>query len=501
MKTMTARPGRGTWGGVIAMAVTLAVAPFWGGESGELAAQQAGRLLGIEDLARSALDANRDLIAAREQLMVAEEQVGEAWSNVYPSLDLSASYSRNISPSVNFLPAIFFNPAAGPDEYIAIQFGADNTWNSTLTLEQPLFRPGVFVAVGAAGRFRSFQGEVVRGQAQSVVTQVRVSYYGLLLAQEQRRLTERSVERVRESLKETQALNRAGLASDYDVLRLEVELANLEPNLRRAENAMLQARRQLAIQANIEDQESLQVSGTLAEMDLENVQANSASNREILAFMGFESARVESVDEALDRAAASRSDLRQLGLNEDLRRAEMRVEQMEYLPEITLFGSYSINAQNNGSPSFFAMGNGQRAYSRIAGVRVSVPIFDGFRRGSRIDQRRASLRQAQAQTRQGVDLAAAQVRSLVEAADEALQRARGQRLAVTQAGRGFEIASAQYREGLGSQLELTDSEVALRQSEFNYAQAVYDYLVARAQLDEATGQVPLVDGEIGEAGQ
>ena len=66
-------------------------------------------------------------------------------------------------------------------------------------------------------------------------------------------------------------------------------------------------------------------------------------------------------------------------------------------------------------------------------------------------------------------------------------------LAALLAQRGFEIASAQYREGIGSQLELTDAEVALRQSEFNYAQAVYDYLVFRAQLDEAVGQVPMVD--------
>jgi outer membrane protein TolC len=99
---------------------------------------------------------------------------------------------------------------------------------------------------------------------------------------------------------------------------------------------------------------------------------------------------------------------------------------------------------------------------------------------------------------QGTDMAMSQVRSLVETADEALFRARGQRLAVSQAQRGFEIASAQYREGLSGQLELTDSEVALRQSEFNYAQAVYDYLVARAQLDEATGRVPLVDVELGQ---
>jgi outer membrane protein TolC len=131
------------------------------------------------------------------------------------------------------------------------------------------------------------------------------------------------------------------------------------------------------------------------------------------------------------------------------------------------------------------------------GLRVSIPIFSGFRQDARIDQRRASLRQIAAQREQAVDLAGSQVRTLVENADEALERARAQRLAVTQAGRGFEIASAQYREGLGSQLELTDSEVALRQSEFNYAQAVFDYLVARAQLDQATGQVPLVDVEVG----
>ena len=76
---------------------------------------------------------------------------------------------------------------------------------------------------------------------------------------------------------------------------------------------------------------------------------------------------------------------------------------------------------------------------------------------------------------------------------EAKARADAQHLAVQQASRGFEIASAQYREGLGSQLELTDSEVALRQSEFNYAQAAYDFLVAQANLDLAVGSVSMVD--------
>jgi len=464
--------------------------------AGRLAAQDAATPVDLETLARSALDGNRDLTAAREGLVNAQEQVREAWGNVYPSINLDASYSRNISPNVNFLPAIFFDPSAGPDDYIPIRFGADNTWNSTLSLEQPLFRPGLFVAVGAAGRFESYQTEVVRGQSQNVITQVRVSYYQLLLAQEQVRLTQNSLDRVQESLKETTALNQAGLASEYDVLRLQVELANLEPNLRRAENSVLQARRQLAIQADVADQESLRVAGTLAEIDLEDPSNNSPDNRAILDFMGFQDSGMESMDAALTAASAARSDVKQLELNEDLAQAQLRVQQMDYLPELTLFGNYIISAQDNGKPNFFAAGDGQRAYSRIIGLRVSFPIFQGFQRAARIDERRAQLRQAQAQRRQGSDMAESQVRTLVENADEALQRARAQKLGVTQAQRGFEIASAQYREGLGSQLELTDAEVALRQSEFNYAQAVYDYLVARAQLDQATGKVPLVDVDI-----
>ena len=471
----------------LALAALLLVGLFADGAS--LDAQE--RAFGLEQAVRRALSSNRDVISAQLGLQEAEERVSEAWGNVYPTVDLNAGYPRNVSPTVNFLPAQIFDPAAGPDDYIGVRFGADNQWNSTLSIEQPIFRPSVFVALGAAGRFEDLQRESVRGQTQAVVTRVRVAYYQLLLAQEQERLTENSVSRVRQSLTETQALYRAGLASEYAVLRLEVELANLEPNLRRSENAARQSRRLLAVELDEPNQESVAVLGELAEMNLDDFSANSPANQEILSFMGFEDAG--SQDAALRSAVELRSDVRQLGLNEALARTEMKLEQAQYLPEVTLWGNYVINAQDNGSPNFFARGDGQRAYSRLVGLRVSIPIFQGFKRDARIDQKRALVRQAGAQAAQGLDRAASQVKGLVESTEEASLRARAQRRAVEQAYRGFEIPSAQYREGISSQLELTDAEVALRQSEFNYAQSVYDYLVARAQLDEATGRVPLVD--------
>lgn len=475
-----------------------------GSASHALAAQQvtpsthgvaAGEVLSLRQALDLALDRNPRLAAAKYALAEADQQVREAWGNVMPTLDLATNYTRNVSPAVNFLPAVIFNPEADPDEFIGVQFAADNSWAFNLNLEQPLFNAAAFIGVGASGRFQALQQEGLRAETLATFTRVREAYYGLLLAQEQVRLTENSVARVRQSLSETQALNRAGLAAEYDVLRLEVELANLEPNLRRARNAEAQGRRQLAIELGwaIDEAPSLRVAGNLAELSLSNESENSRANRELLGLFALQPPAPEAfATDFVREAVGQRADVRSLELTEDLRRTELRLEQVEYLPKISLFGTYSINAQQNGSPEFFGA---PRAYARFVGVQVSLPVFQGFRRDARADQRRAALRAAERQTALGRAQATAEVQSLLEQVAESRARASAQELAVRQARRGFEIASAQYREGLTGQLGLTDAEVALRQSEFNYAQAVYDYLVARARLDAAVGSAPSIEAD------
>jgi outer membrane protein len=459
---------------------------------GEWEATAQEQVLTLEQAVTTALVSSLDLRDARMGLEVAEEQVSEAWSLLYPTINASAGYTRNLSVASNFLPAVIFDPSADPAELIPVRFGSDNIWTTSINVEQPLFKPGVFVGVGAASSFKNLERENVRGRTQAVVTRVRVSYYSLLLAQEQARLVQKSVDRVRQSLTETKALNKAGLASDYDVLRLEVELANLEPSLRRARNAVSQSERELGIELGLESGDQIRVAGSLADIDLDDRAANSPANRQILAFSAWVDEKGVDPAGLQSMAQNDRSDLRSLDLMEQLRQAEMKLEQVQYLPEIVVFGTYAITAQENGSPEFFGEPS-MRAYARQAGVRVTWPLFSGFSKDARIDQKRASLRQAQAQTRLARSRAENEVETIWDQVGEARERADGQRLAVRQALRGFEIARAQYREGLGSQLELTDSEVALRQSEFNYAQAVYDFLVAQANLDQAVGFVPLVD--------
>lgn len=441
------------------------------------AAAGQGPSLSLDRAIELALAQSREVREARLTLESARQQVREAWGTVWPTLDLSAVYTRNLTVPASFLPRVFVDPDAGPDELVQVRFGSDNMWNFQLRAEQPLFQASAFVGVGAASRYEALQEEVVRGRTQAVVTRVRLAYYDALLAEEGVRLTENTVRRIRQTLDEMRKMERAGVASSYDVLRLEVELANVEPALRRSQNGARAARRTLAVELGLDDLDGVALEGSLAALDVESLHGSNGPDGDWVA--------------AVAEAKQHRTELRQLELTESLRRAEKRAEQSEYLPRVSVFGTYSINAQQSGSPVFFGSTEAERAYGRQVGVQVTVPLFNGFKRPARVAQRQYAIEQVRTQRELVEDQVENQVRTIVDQVEESRSRAQAQRLGVRQAQRGYEIATVQYREGLGSALELTDAEVALRQSEFNYAEAVYDYLVARARLEEAMGRVDI----------
>lgn len=444
----------------------------------------AARGLSLEQALEQALANNRDLEVARLDLKGAEERVREAWGSVFPTLDLNMSYTRNLTVPGNFLPRIIFDPNASPDELVAVKFGADNSWSLQLRAEQPLFEASAFIGVGTADRYHGLQEEIVRGRTIAVVTRVKLAYYATLLAEAGVRLTENTVARVRQTLEETRKMAAAGVASSYEVLRLEVELANLEPGLRRSANAAEAAKRNLAVELAEDDLDSVEVQGSLLDMDLGDELVDNGEG-------GVRAAGTMLVpDRALDLALENRSDVRQMALTEQLRVAELRVEQSEYLPKLSLFGTYSIAAQQNGNPDFFGASDRQRSYGRQVGLQLSMPLFNGMKRPARTAQKRAVVEQVRSQEALLRDRVESDVKTLLDEVAEAHDRAAAQKLARTQAERGYQIARAQYREGVGSQLEVTDAENALRQSEFNYAEAVHDYLTARARLEEAIGVVP-----------
>jgi len=462
--------------------------------AGELVAQSAeDPSYSLQRVMSLALENNRDLQAAQLGLLGANQQVREAWGSLFPAIDASVGYQRNLAIQEAFLPAIIFDPDAPPGELVPVRFGADNNWSAWVYVTQPIFDAGAFIGVSTAGRYQELQREVVRGQAQQVASRVRRTYYGALLAHEEVRVTEESIGRTEETLRETEGLYRAGLASSYDVLRLEVRLANLRPNLRRAQNMALAAERDLSVELGMSEVTPIGVEGRLHQVNLAAAESNDGANRELLRLVGFRNALDASFESLYELAQRMRSDLRQAQLNYELQDARVKNERTSMYPRLNAFFNYGIIAQEDGSLDPFGENENQRTTSAVLGVSLEIPVFSGFQRSARVEQRELEREQARVQLELLEQETANQIHAAREALEEARERAEAQRDAVSEAGRGYEIVTAQYVAGVSSQLELTEGEVLLRESEFAYAQAVYDYLMAQADLDDAVGVVPLVD--------
>jgi outer membrane protein TolC len=67
--------------------------------------------------------------------------------------------------------------------------------------------------------------------------------------------------------------------------------------------------------------------------------------------------------------------------------------------------------------------------------------------------------------------------------------------AVLQAEKGRTIAEKRYEVGRGTILELNSSEVALTQAKLTYNQSIFDYLVAKADLDLVMGVEDVINVE------
>jgi len=344
------------------------------------------RRITLEESIVLGLERNRSVADARLALDVAERQVSEARGQALPTVTGNVNLTHNLTPLESFLPKRFVDPSAGEDDFFKIRFGSDSNWNGGITLDQPLFDYTVIIGLQVVGTARQLAGESVRGTAHQVATDIRRAYYGVLLARESRQLTENSVQRLRQTLAETRARREAGLASEYDVLRLEVELGNLEPQLRRSDDTLEAARRALALLIGLDVDTPFEPAGSLMELDVEARRASSPASESLLTVAGLPEAPALGYEAVLSGSYDERSDLRRMRINRQLARAQMQVSRSQYLPTLSGFYSWSVTAQDDGRLDFFGEDADRRTSLQQVGMALRVPLFNGFRTRAVVQQ-------------------------------------------------------------------------------------------------------------------
>jgi outer membrane protein TolC len=486
-------------------------------------------VLTLDEAVRTALKKNLDLRAAQLDVEEANARVQEAWGNLYPSLDLSGSYTRNVVTANPFAgsDATSLLGGGGQTEWLAFNerrrlndrspitfrefqqrqqdslaaagislgsggnpFGVDNEFRGGLQLTQTLYSKQAFASVKGSQQFKDVSRYARDRQVQMVTNEVMTSFYQALLAQERVRVLRERVERAEETLQEVSTRVERGVIPKAQRLGANVELSNARTQRIEARNTADLARDQLKRTIGLSPEQPIQLRGSLEEQREDGLQQVSL--------------QTISMSKAVDQALENRPDLERARLNVELREIQTESSRAAFYPRVEAVANFSYAGrvpddrsrvvQDPTNP--FSFSEEQRGFfsddfwnpSFSVGLQVSWNLFSGFQRSARVEQAEIARRRAGTQRdrlRRAVTL---EVRKAIRDLENARERIESQKANVRRASLNYDHVSQRVGEGAASQLELREASDQLDQSRLNYLQAVHDYLVARTDLETALGQ-------------
>jgi outer membrane protein len=438
----------------------------------------------IETALANSTDMKRALLSVRD----ADQLENLAWAEVMPTITTDITYTRNMEIPVNFVPGEFFGGA--PGSLVPIAFGTDNSWDGGFSVQQTLFRGQAFIGISSSSVFRMAQLENYRAASQLVVTRTRQAYHAVLIAKEQLRLQEATIVRLRENLADNKSRASAGIIDEYEVLRIEVQLRNEEPRIQQSRNSVYATYRNLKILMGMPVDVYFEIEGDLSAYDIFSPDA-SPSNRSISDVSN--QTPYQPIAQAVDipNLSTLRGDLRVLDYQIQLKKKEISSEKSMYYPTISATYNLRWSAAQPGSPDFFGDSD-SRARFQTLGIKASLPLFDGMRRNTNVQRAIISRKDLEEQ----LGLADRQARNEVMTASEEISQIISVMPSVKEgielARTGYDRALARFNNGLGTQLDVTEAELQLRQAQLNYAILVFDYLNSKANYDQAIGRVPFV---------
>jgi HAE1 family hydrophobic/amphiphilic exporter-1 len=402
--------------------------------------------LNLNECLEMAYENNKTLLQLEERINASEYRIEEARSRFFPQLSLNGSYTR-----LGRVPG-FDVPG------MTIDFGTANNYNLVLSLEQPLFTWGkIRNSYDIAKYGFSLTQEEYRKTRQEIRFNVVSLFYSVLLAKELIDAREESIARIEDHLSTVQERYDKGYASEFDLLRVKVQLANAKPPLVQAKNLYHLTLDNLKNLLGISLSDSVDLEGSLKSEPVAVDQA-----------------------QAEDYAFENRSELK---LTAEQRR----------------IGNKALALAKAGNkPSLFGTANYQYIrpyYSEDVWktdwnftLALSFPLFDGFLTRSKVKQAKSDLKQLDIGEKQIQDLIRLEISQAISDLNLALENILSQEENVKQAKEALRIATVQYQKGMLTNLELMDTEFALTVAETNHLQAQSDYLIAKAKYEKAIGR-------------
>jgi outer membrane protein TolC len=417
-------------------------------------------LLTLEEALTIALAENRGVRAASLEIGRAEDRIGAVQARRLPALRIGLAADYPIVPiDLNFFQGDFGTfPGIGPvpsrDTTLSTQ-----RWlaAASAAVIQPLaqqYRLGLTVDQLRVGQ--NIAREDLRGQRQTVASDVKRAYYVVLQAQSALDAVQESVRSLREldRVVEEQLAERKALRADS--LDVKTRLAQAEVDAFTAGNALATRKEQLNHLLGREPTTAFRVSPVtetagLVEVDLDAAQA---------------------------QALRQRPDLTRADLQVRFADYDVRIKKSEYIPDVDLVLRYLHPATSDRLPQNVA----------LVGVELTWEPWDWGRKRREAAEREKAMEQAKTTAAELRSRIILDVNTRLRKLEETKAQLRVASLGLDAARERLSVTTTRYAEGSALLADVLQSQAAVAAAHDQYQSAALGFWTARAEFERAVGE-------------
>ena len=407
--------------------------------------------LNLPKTVQMALDYNRDIKNSQYALKKAEYAINQAQAGKKPTVDYNFGAQRSRATD-----AATYSRAA------SLMGGANsvsNAFSNGISVNIPLYTGGLVegqIDVAKLGKTNA-QEEILRVEQATKYSAIE-GYYGLLAYQELQGVYHEAVDNLQGHLDNVQAQYNVGTMAKVDVLSSDVSLANAKTTAITADNNV-----------------------AVAESNLNNILGLPLETKLNLADhqLPFDTYNI-SLQEATDYAMKYRPEVLQ---------AAIAVQEAERNIDIADAGNKPTVAITGGNDwadnTFPGIDANKRSWKVAAGVTYN--FYDGGATKAKVNQAKQDLlvaRETEQKTREAVQLEVKQAYLNIRSAAQKVEETQ---TVVDQARENYRIQNIRYQAGVGINLDVLDAQLSLNEAQVNHIQALYDYNVGIAKLEQVMG--------------
>ncbi len=445
-------------------------------------------VLSLKQAQTMAIGNSKDIVLADIEVDKAKAQVTQTMAALLPQVNANLSYTQYGKLPATIFPneqarqtnevygaienafdglgvdvPISVDPELLPVE-TAIQFGKKFNVNTEIMATQVVFNGVFLVGVKAANTFISIVEHRKVLTEEAILDNVKRSYYQVLASKENVNVLQKNINNLNKLKDDTKALYENGFAEEIDVDRLQLSLNNLNTQLDQAKRQVTLTESILKFQMGIDIYQPIQLVGALEDY-VQEISYNLPEKGDF----------------------NKRTEISFYNVREKVNEFNVKRYQSAYYPSVVGYASLGSSAQRD-KFSFFKFGGDYPWFNqRYFGFELSVPIWDSFGKKGQVQYAKLDLKRIQTERDQLFDKMDLQY----ETAKDGMVKAKEE---LDYAGENIELAEKiynvsqiKYREGVGSSIEMTNAERDLYAAQANRLMAIYNLLIAKADIDKALG--------------